>query len=212
MLRSRATSLPTQGNTNNGAYTNSNSYSGGGYYDGGASYGGYNGGNDMTAGYGGAAVIPTSAPEPSKRKRDRNPSFQNHPLLLLTGLWWNLKTQQMALLKDLQLGSPKEVVEMIRRSKIQLLEMAQRVESTKAELTKSYTGQLSTLEKQNHYLQKERDELRIKYEGPDNKVEEEMRLRQREQAFQEQVATCDAQRIETKYIGTVSVIHSFMHA
>ena len=54
------------------------------------------------------------------------------------------------------------------------------------DLNNKYGDKHADLEKENRQLQKERDELRIKYEGPDKK-EEEARLLMREKAFQEQV-------------------------
>jgi flagella basal body P-ring formation protein FlgA len=90
------------------------------------------------------------------------------------------------ILDVLQVHSSEAALEVVDQWK-QSVEDAQREQTqSQRDATRKYASQINQLERDNRFLAKERDELRVKYEGPD-KQEEETRMVLREEAFQSQV-------------------------
>ena len=164
--------------------------SGGGYSSGGANYGGYNHSNDMM--YGGYSNDTSSNDKYQKRKA-ANPSLpyviSNLVFvilaLLFTFLWLRSSSQHASILKTFQVDSNQGLQSLMRELRKDLAQTSNMIQNRKT-IEKKYAPKIASLEKENRFLQKERDELRVKYEGPDKKEEEERR-KQREIAYTEQV-------------------------
>jgi hypothetical protein len=174
----------------------SSSSNGGGYegYSNG-SYGGYGGDVYASTVYGGNGSSSRSSSDNKYSKR----SSSTNPLLLLAcciglgvwsvlsvGLWMSARSNYNGILDVLQVHSSEAALEVVDQWK-QSVEDAQREQTqSQRDATRKYASQINQLERDNRFLAKERDELRVKYEGPD-KQEEETRMVLREEAFQSQV-------------------------
>jgi hypothetical protein len=190
MLRNRGGALPSHGGGGGG----------GGGYDAGGSYGGfagngggYNGGGDhMARSY---ANKDHRAASSSLLKKLQNPTilsgicaacffcmslyYRSSANSILTGLGVANKQQALDLISSLHLEKNKWVKE------------SEGSASQHLDGKRKFSQQLTTLERENKFLQKERDELRVKYEGPD-KLEEQHRLELRDEALIEQVELLQA--------------------
>lgn len=216
MMRQRAGGYPTPSHNYYGGYSGggTTSQGGGGYSQnggGGAAYGGYNAHSQQSYGgytgqsssmYGGSAM---SSDDDNKHSKRRNSSFSSRfgsgfmsPVMLLCmtlGLmalimllmWTNVRGKYNTILKELELPNSKAVIDMYKSLQTDVAAANKKRDSTGRDMERDYARRQKEMERENRLLQKERDELRVKYEGPDKK-EEESRLLLREQAFQKQVA------------------------
>lgn len=177
-------------------YSNNNGY--GGYNGGGHdSYGGYNVGNGYSTG------SHTNASDDNKYSKSKGSSMaMGNPMyfvLVLLGLWgiatmglWlNVRSKYNSILKQFKAPDADALVDLYQRLQKDLANAQQEKARSVADWKSKYTTRQNELERENRLLQKERDELRVKYEGPD-KVEEGSRLLLREEAFQNQVALLQA--------------------
>ena len=176
-------------------------YYGGGYSGGGSSgqsYGGYGGGNDNNNMHGNNVT-----PSPSKYNKSRSggiggPDNMNTLFwacigtglwaLIMMLLWWNASSYHTELKTLLDVESIAEAKKMILMLQEDMSIAQERAEKEKRDYERKQASTLNQLERDNRYLQKERDELRVKYEGPDKK-EEETRMLLREEAFRDQLNT-----------------------
>jgi hypothetical protein len=125
------------------------------------------------------------------------------------GFWyWNLRSSLSTVLSSIPEANPLNskilrniptVIDDYLQDLQSKVESAERQVSVKQRAQqRKFQQELNEIERDNRFLQKERDELRVKYEGPD-KVEELARLQGRELAFQEQVDLLqEATRKESK--------------
>lgn len=107
------------------------------------------------------------------------------------GLWFNVRSKYNSILKEFKAPNADALVDLYQRLQKDLANAQQEKARSVAEWKSKYASRQNELERENRLLQKERDELRVKYEGPD-KVEEGSRLQLREEAFQNQVALLQA--------------------
>ena len=222
MMRQRASGSAgyATGQNDYGGYSGGNGYSNNGYSSNGyggysqQSYGGYSGGNTM---YGGVNNFPSSSGDDKYSKRSSSRSMPSigslmgtgSPLMLLCiimalwsvavmGLWMNVRGKYNSILTEFNVPNSDALMDLYKRLQTDLStaqhEMDRSIRDTQVKLN----GRQQELERENRLLQKERDELRVKYEGPD-KEEEESRLQLREVAFQHQVELLqEATRKESK--------------
>lgn len=198
------------GNTGYGGYDqqsaggNSNGYGGYSQQGGGSSSGGYGGYSQQSyGGYsGGGSSGYSASPDRKKDKRSslRSPSFSmggGNAMMLIGGLlvlwgfvmtvlWFSARGKYGGLLKDLNVGSSKGAKDLVKNLNADLRDARTASARSNRDTNRKMAEKQKELEKQNRALQKERDELLVKYEGPD-KTEEESRLVLREEAFQEQI-------------------------
>lgn len=119
--------------------------------------------------------------------------------LIVTGLWFSSRSRYQSIMGGLDNAKDKtsamDSIETLQRE----IRNSQRVlQRNEKDVKRKYSKQLSTLERENRGLQKERDDLRVKFEGPEKK-EEATRLLRREQAFQLQIGRLQrATRKESK--------------
>ena len=114
------------------------------------------------------------------------------------GLWWNASSNYKTFTRSLQVSSGQEALVLLDSLKADVRAEKSKARDIKREAQKKYSSQISDLERENRLLQKERDELKAKHEGPDKKEASE-RSQLREAAFQEQVALLkEATRRESK--------------
>jgi len=116
--------------------------------------------------------------------------------LIIGFMYWNLRSSLTTVLSHIPEATPTNsriwndipnvVGDYLDDLKSQLKKTEKQVSRKQKDAQRKYQQELNQLERDNRFLQKERDELRVKYEGPD-KVEEMARLHMRELAFQEQV-------------------------
>ena len=192
ILRNRgSSSLPSHGDAGHGYDVGYGGYNagGGGGGGGGNPYGGYNSGAQSLYGAG-------TLSSKSKRRGSRSHNFATiymNPILwmivafLMFVLALYYRSTANGYLRRLSSRTIVEAVEKLKHSEDEARRWRAMVDETSRELQRKFTQQITTLEKENRFLQKERDELRVKHEGPDKK-EEEARILQREVAWQSQVA------------------------
>ena len=111
--------------------------------------------------------------------------------ILTMGLWLNVRTKYNSILKQFKAPNADALLDLYQSLQKDLANAQQEKARSVAEWKTKYTTRQNELERENRLLQKERDELRVKYEGPD-KVEEGSRLLLREEAFQTQVELLQA--------------------
>jgi hypothetical protein len=213
LLRPRnsgSSDLPTHGGGGGGGGSNYYGNSGGPYASGGANYGGYNSSSDMMMG-----MQDESSDNKYHKKKQRNrllsfpPTTSNSTLgemvvvvanvvfvvlaLVFTILWLRVSGEHHGVIKQFHRVDVETNLDLkIMMSKLRdELKQAQRTDnksarSFKTEMNRKYQPQINTLERENRYITKDRDELRLKHEGP-GKKEEETRMKSREEAFIEQV-------------------------
>lgn len=182
-------------------YSNNHGY--GGYNGGQQSYGGYNAGNTYSS------HEQTQASD-DKYAKTKAPSIMIvNPLVLLCvllglwsigvlGLWMNVRSKYNSILSEFNAPNAGALLELYKSVQKDLVNAQQEKTRAAKEWKSKYTSRQEELERENRILQKERDELRVKYEGPD-KEEEESRMLLREEAFQSQVALLqEATRKEAK--------------
>lgn len=179
-----------------GGYSNSGygGYTGGGHQQ---NYGGYSGGNNA---YGSSPSSSTSSVNKKYSKHETGTTFSmgKGNLIILycvltvlwgagvIGSWYNVRTKRNTILAELNQPDLESILQMKKALEKDVSRIKRQQEDSIQDLNNKYGDKHADLEKENRQLQKERDELRIKYEGPDKK-EEEARLLMREKAFQEQV-------------------------
>jgi hypothetical protein len=195
----------------NGSNSNGGGNAGyGGYSNG--SYGGYSAGYASTT-----TPTPTTTEDKySKRKSSSTfslPSlgsvFGGNPLvlvcvlmglwsILMMGFWMNVRVKYNSILKEFNAPNADSIVDLYKNLQSDLADAQQKKDKSVRENDRKKAVMQRDLERETRRLQKERDELRVKYEGPD-KEEEESRLQLREEAFQNQVALLqEATRKESK--------------
>jgi len=179
----------------NDGYSNSGSY--GGYSQ--QSYGGYNAGSSgMYTGY---AAAPS---EDNKYKKSSKsaPSIGSlmggfSPLLLLCllmglwsfaamGLWMNARGKYNSILGAFNAPDSDQLMNLYKNLQQDLARAQREKDRTVRETERKLKSRQAELERENRLLQKERDELRVKHEGPD-KEEEESRMLLRDEAFRNQL-------------------------
>jgi hypothetical protein len=195
MLRNRGNALPTS----NG-YGYDNGGGGGGYSNTGDGYGGYNGGGGGT-GYGGDVYGNNNNNNNSHshtykdkaRSRGGGSEPWKNPLVLygvavflvLTTLYY--RSSGNSLLKALNVKSQDAAVKLIQGLQQDVAKMKKQGDQERNESQRKSSTALSKAERERKNMQKERDALRVKHEGP-AKFEEDARIVARELAFQTQVA------------------------
>jgi hypothetical protein len=184
-----------------------NSGSGGGYGNtsgGSQSYGGYNPGSGGGGGeqqnsnssmyYGGGVASQNNSKTNKPKNNNRNATMLLWACVgtglwafLMMGLWWNASGSYKEMLTMLNVQKGQDVLLLVDDLKEDVAEAKVKTEQKDTKALEAKRGmELSKLEKEKRYLQKERDELRVKYEGPDKK-EEESRVLLRDEAFKEQL-------------------------
>jgi hypothetical protein len=180
----------------------SNSNSGGPYASGGANYGGYNSSSDMMMGMHDDESSTASRSDDDDKYHKKKRKFgigvmavtmvANAVFVLLalvfTILWLRVSGQHHGILKDGNVGTNVALQTMVSALRAEL--RSARIggaQNLNLEANRKYTPQINKLTRENRFLEKERDELRVKHEGPDKK-EEETRMKSREEAFVEQVS------------------------
>ena len=106
--------------------------------------------------------------------------------LIMIKLWWSASGQYSGMLKTLEVRSTTEITEQINTWKRKINQANDEADQDNKKFEDNIKKSLAELTAQNRYLQKERDELRVKHEGPDKK-EEESRIMMRDRAFREQL-------------------------
>lgn len=197
-----------------GYYSDSSTYGAGG---GNNSSNGYYGSSSFASSPTSLSSSPTSKDSKMKNKKKRRSSsflqmtadvnfssLTSNPAVLLLGiivigiwslivlfLWFKLRGAHYGLLKEFSIQTPMELQELVTSLKRDLRYAERQVEKAKRDATRKYTSQINTMERENRLLQKERDELRVKYENPngnnDGEDNELSRLEKRDEAFQDQV-------------------------
>lgn len=102
------------------------------------------------------------------------------------GLWMNVRGKYNSILTEFDVRNAGALMDLYKDLQNDLKNAQQEKDRTVREANRKLNARQQELERENRLLQKERDELRVKYEGPD-KEEEESRLQLREVAFQNQV-------------------------
>lgn len=91
-----------------------------------------------------------------------------------------------SLLHELGVANKAEAMEQKERFQSEISRWKKQVDTTKYEIQRKFSTQISQLEKDKRSIQKERDELLVKHESPE-KIEEGTMLVAREEAWKEQV-------------------------
>jgi hypothetical protein len=119
--------------------------------------------------------------------------------LIVTGLWFTTRSRYQSILGRLDNARDKEsAIDSIQTLRREIRNSQRDSRRNDKDVKRKYATQLSTLERENRVFQKERDDLRVKFEGPEKK-EEAARLLRREQAFQLQIGRLQrATRKESK--------------
>ena len=186
------TQSPSSGGYNNGGFSSgSGGYSNGSYggysSNNGAAYGGYAGGSA----YGGSSSDSKDKP---RRKHGTNPLLEKlkEPwvwstivAVLLLFSTMRYRSQTNLILRELKLKSPQQVIDTVRQLEQEKKHRDRAVLDHKSN-HQTVQSQYTKLEGDYRRIQKERDELRVKYESPE-RVAEERRLKTREEAWQKQV-------------------------
>ncbi len=194
-------------------YGGYNGGGGGAGYSDGNGYGGYNGGHQSYGGYNAgtahSSVDNTQALDDKYAKSKASPIMMFNPLVLLcvlmglwsiaiVGLWMNVRGKYNSILTEFNAPNADKLLSLYKSLQTDLANAQQEKTQSMKEWKTKYAARQADLERENRLLQKERDELRVKYEGPD-KEEEESRLLLREEAFQHQIALLqEATRKEAK--------------
>jgi len=106
--------------------------------------------------------------------------------LVTTLLWWNASSTTRGLLNRLEIDRLEEIKSMIEQQQ-KSLDLAKRQTSQTDRGTRlEYSTSINEKKKTQQELQRERDELKRKYEGPDRK-EQQKRVLEREMAYRHQI-------------------------
>ena len=196
MLRNRGTALPSHGG---GGGLDIGGGGGGGYNNNdGGGYGGYNGGSG--GGYGGGNGMNSGNNSNSKSSKDKGRSrgFEpwKNPLVLYgvaafficTTLYY--RSSGNSLLKALNVKTQDAAIELVQGLERDVSRWKKQGDKDRAVGERKSAAELARLEKTNRQVQKERDDLRTKHEGPD-KIKKDVRIQDRDDAFAEQVAVLE---------------------
>jgi hypothetical protein len=200
LLRNRGSaSLPSHGGSD--AYGGGSNDSGGSTY--GAAYGGYSNG-------GGSRSSTGSSSSSMKRRTSGSfstPRLLGNPILAVISicvsvlffiLTLSYRSSRNALYTAMDVSNVQGAISKMERYQMETKRWERQVEQVKAESQRKFTQQINALERDNRLMQKERDELRVKYEGAE-KQDEEARLVARDKAWKEQVTLLQkATRQESK--------------
>lgn len=194
MMRNRGTALPS--------HATGYDTGGGGYDGGGNGYGGFNGngnGGGGGSGYGGDVYgsSPSSSNATFKDKaRPRGGAGSEpwkNPLVLygvaaffiLTTLYY--RSSGNGILKALNVNTRDAAIELVQGLEKDVSKWKLQGDKQRNDVQRKSTQEINRLEKENRNLQKERDTLRVKHEGPE-KVAEDARLVKREDAWKQQLS------------------------
>jgi len=118
--------------------------------------------------------------------------------IAMMGMWMNVRGKYNSVLAEFKVPNANALMDHYRNLQADLADAQSEKDRSVKLNERKHAGRQQELERENRLLQKERDELRVKYEGPD-KEEEESRLQLREEAFQNQVELLqEATRKESK--------------
>lgn len=196
----------------NNGYSSNGSY--GGYNAGSQQgYGGYNAGaaysSPSMSGYAAAPASTDNKYAKSKRKSSSAMPVDNPVLVVILillglwsvamlGLWMNVRGKYNSILTEFNVPNSNALMDLYKTLQSDLADIQRKKDREIRQNDKKFAGRESELQRQNKLLQKERDELLVKYEGPD-KEEASERLQLREEAFQNQVELLqEATRKESK--------------
>lgn len=169
----------------------------GGYSGSQSNYGGYAPDNSAYGGYVSPSSSDSKYSKKSPKKASSVGSVIGSPLVLVCvlmllwsiavlGLWMNVRAKYQSILREFNAPNSSAVMKLFTNLQRDLSD-AQKEKARKIrETTSNLNVQQEELKRENRLLQKEYDELRIKYEGP-NSEDKTFRMVQREEAFKQQM-------------------------
>ena len=185
-------SSPSNSNGNDRGYGGYGGYS----HSGNQSYGGYSGGNGTSYSSSSSGMYGETS-KYSKKKRKGSGGFIGSPLviaavalgvinLILTGLWLSSRGRYRSLLKGLNASTSRAAIEKVQWTENEVIKERNEVDRQKRKTEARYSSRIKELEQQSKEFIRERDDLREKYESPDQ-LRMASRLKKREPAYLEQI-------------------------